>query len=145
MADKNMIIDEAISRIETLTEKYSLNPNILKYFKQGKVYYSYLTAGGFMASIDTISYDPAYEKAVRDFEAYYSGYKVYHAIEAHTAFGKMLSLLYVSSDENEWEMERLYGNSVMSYTVNMDEPDESEFGYITVGQFGESGALVRIG
>ena len=60
MANREAIKNEAIQRIKTLTEKYQLNPHILDYFLEGKVYYSYLTAGGLMASIDTISYDPAY-------------------------------------------------------------------------------------
>lgn len=145
MANREAIKNEAIQRIKTLTEKYQLNPHILDYFLEGKVYYSYLTAGGLMASIDTISYDPAYEAAVKDFENTYDGYTVYHAIEANTVFGKTLSLLYVSPNEEDWEMQRLYGNNIASYTVNLSDPDLSEFGDIAVGQFGMSGALIRIG
>ena len=37
---------ETISRIKTLIDKYNLNPNVLKYFRKGQVYYSYLTAMG---------------------------------------------------------------------------------------------------
>lgn len=75
---------ETISRIKTLIDKYNLNPNVLKYFRKGQVYYSYLTAMGMMGSIDTISYDEDYEKAVKDFEAHHKGYVVYHAIESIT-------------------------------------------------------------
>lgn len=59
---------ETISRIKTLIDKYNLNPNVLKYFRKGQVYYSYLTAMGMMGSIDTISYNEDYEKVVKDFE-----------------------------------------------------------------------------
>ena len=52
---------ETISRIKTLIDKYNLNPNVLKYFRKGQVYYSYLTAMGMMGSIDTISYNEDYE------------------------------------------------------------------------------------
>ena len=45
------IKNEAISRIETLIEKCNLNPKVLKYFKEGKIYYSYLTAGGFLDEV----------------------------------------------------------------------------------------------
>lgn len=141
---KTEIKEEAINRIKALTEKCNLNPNILKYFNEGKVYYSYLTAGGFMGSIDTISYDKDYEKAVKDFETKHPDCIVYHAIESITAHGKLLSLLYVSSDKEDWESERLESNSsIMSYVLNIDNPDLSEFGYIAIGAFGESGALVR--
>ena len=138
------IKDEAINRINSLIEKCNLNPNVLKYFNEGKVYYSYLTAGGFMGSIDTISYDKNYEKAVKDFETKHSDCIVYHAIESITSHGKLLSLLYVSGNKEDWESERLESNSsIMSYVLNIDNPDLSEFGYIVIDGFMESGALVR--
>lgn len=141
---KMEIKEEAINRINTLIEKCKLNPNVLKYFKEDKVYYSYLTAGGFMGSIDTISYDKNYEKAVKDFETKHPDYIVYHAIESITAHGKLLSLLYVGDDNEEWETERLdSNNNIMSYVFNLDNPDLSEFGYIAIDGFMKSGALVR--
>lgn len=138
------IKEEVINRIKAFIEKCNLNPNVLKYFNEGKVYYSYLTAGGFMGSIDTISYDKNYEKAVKDFEAKHPDYIVYHAIESITAHGKLLSLLYVGDDNEEWETERLdSNNNIMSYVFNLDNPDLSEFGYIAIDGFMKSGALVR--
>lgn len=138
------IKDEAINRIKTLIEKCNLNPNVMKYFNEGKVYYSYLTAGGFMGSIDTISYDKDYEKAVKDFETKHQDYLVYHAIESITSHGKLLSLLYVSRNKENWESEKLeINNSIMSYVVNLDNPKLSEFGYIAIDGFMKSGALVR--
>ena len=138
------IKDEAINRIKTLIEKCNLNPNVLKYFNEGKVYYSYLTAGGFMGSIDTISYDKDYEKAVKDFETKHQDYLVYHAIESITSHGKLLSLLYVSRNKENWESEKLeINNSIMSYVFNLDNPKLSEFGYIAIDGFMKSGALVR--
>lgn len=95
-------------------------------------------------SIDTISYDKNYEKAVKDFETKHPDYIVYHAIESITAHGKLLSLLYVSNDKEDWESERLESdNNIMSYVVNIDNPDLSEFGYIAIDGFMGSGALVR--
>ena len=141
---KTEIKNEAINRINTLIEKCNLNQKVMKYFSEGKVYYSYLTAGGFMGSIDTISYDKNYEKAVKDFETKHQDYLVYHAIESITSHGKLLSLLYVSKDKEEWESERLESdNNIMSYVVNIDNPDLSEFGYIAIDGFMKSGALVR--
>lgn len=144
VATKMEIKEEAINRIKALIEKCNLNPNVLKYFNEGKVYYSYLTAGGFMGSIDTISYDKNYEKAVKDFETKHPDCLVYHAIESITAHGKLLSLLYVGDDNEEWETERLdSNNNIMSYVFNLDNHDLSEFGYIAIDGFMKSGALVR--
>ena len=143
-ATKAEIKHEAINRINTLIEKCNLNSNVLKYFIEGKVYYSYLTANGFMGSIDTVSYDKNYEKAVKDFETKHPNYQVYHVIESITTQGKLLSLLYVSDDKEAWESERLESdNSIMSYVLNIDNFELSEFGYIAIDKFMESGALVR--
>ena len=106
-ATKAEIKDEAINRINTLIEKCNLNPNVLKCLNEDKVYYSYLTAGGFIGSVDTVSYDKNYEKAVKDFETKHPNYQVYHVIESITTQGKLLSLLYVSDDKEAWESERL--------------------------------------
>lgn len=138
------IKEEAINRIKTLTETCNLNSNVLKYFKEGKKYYSYLTAGGFLGSIDTISYNKVYEQAVKKFEKDHPNYLVYHAIETITANEKLLSLLYVSDMKEDWESERLQSdNFIMSYVVNLNNPKLSEFGDIFIDAFGESGALVR--
>ncbi len=145
MVEREMAVNEAKKRIKELTDKYDLNPNILCYFEEGKLYYSYLTFGGIVGSIDTISYDELYENAVKKFEAENPGYVVYHAIETNTRIGKMLSLLYVGADSDNWPAERLYGNYIMAYTVNFANPDFSEFGDIVVSGFEDSGALVRIG
>ncbi len=144
MATKTEQQYEAYSRLSLLTEKYDLNPNILKYFKEGKLYYSYLTAGGFMSSIDTIDYDPSYTEAVRSFEKHY-GYLVYHAIEWETPMGKSLSLLYVGNNEDDWAVERLDEDydMIFAYVVNLDMPDFSEFGSIKVTGIGN--CLIRIG
>lgn len=138
------IKNEAINRIKTLIEKCNLNPKVLNYFKEGKIYYSYLTAGGFLGSIDTISYEKAYEQAMKKFEMEHPNSLVYHVIEIITLSGKFLSLLYVSNEKEDWECERLQSdNAIMSYVLNLNNPKLSEFGYITIEAFGESGALVR--
>lgn len=45
MDKREKMKEEAVSRLKNLTSSLNLNPNLVKYFKQGKVYYSYLTAG----------------------------------------------------------------------------------------------------
>ena len=135
---------EAINRLEVLTEKYKLTPKILAYFKEGRVYYSYLTAMGVLPSFDTISYDPRYEEAVRSFEEK-TGCLVYHAVEAQTTLGPTLSLLYVGENEDEWETERLYKDYIFSYTITLENSKLSEFGDILLGRSAPEGVLVRIG
>lgn len=142
---------EALNRLQQIEERFPgrVNPNIRKYFNEGKLYYSYITGGGFIGSIDTISYDPNYEKIVKEFEEKRNKL-VYHVIET----GSSIALLYVSlpsSDligeelEWEWKEERLAeDNSLLAFVHNFVEPNFSETGYITIDTFADSGALVRI-
>jgi hypothetical protein len=136
-ATRAEIINESIRRLEQLVDKMRLNPNVIKYFKQGKVYYSYIT-GFVIGSIDTITYDPRYEIVVKEFEEEYEGCVVYHAIE----FESMLSLLFVGNNKDTWCAEELIGNSIFSYTVNFEE-NTKEFGSIYVSDYMNSGALIR--
>ncbi|HFR3476357.1 TPA: hypothetical protein ACHU97_002303, partial [Streptococcus suis] len=104
---------------------------------------------GLIGSIDTISYDPNYERVVQEFEEKRNKL-VYHVIET----GSSIALLYVSlpsSDLNgeelewEWEEERLAeDNSLLAYVHNFVESSFSETGYITIDTFADSGALIRI-
>lgn len=101
---------EGLERMKQLQQHFELNPNLVSYLEDDRVYYSYLTGGGVMiGSIDTITYDPKYVQYVQEFEKEYHAY-VYHAIESKALMGnqmyKFLSLLYVSSHPEEWEYER---------------------------------------
>lgn len=135
--------EEAIKRMELLVKKYDLNPNLVKYLKQDKVYYSYLV-GGIVGSIDTIKYDESiYNKAV-ELEERYGAY-IYHAIESFTNYGRMISYLYVSKYEDEWCDEHLldkpYDNYLSAIVYNYDY-DFDEVGTIEIAS--ASGAIVRI-
>lgn len=128
---------EALNRIDELTEKFSLNPNIKEYFKKGKLYYSYLTAGGLIGSIDRIDYDERYPKAVSNFEK--DGRLVFHCIE----FNNTLACLFVGKSENEWESEKTHGGKIRAYIYDFSHPEQSKIDYITIGSYGSSGALIR--
>ena len=65
--------------IKELTAKYELNPNLLKYFLEGKVYYTEEIIPYCIASMDNITYDSRFVDIVREFEMK-SGALVYHAI-----------------------------------------------------------------
>lgn len=63
--DREKQMKEALERLTMLEDLFELNPNIKNYFKEGKLYYSYLTGGGYIGSVDTISYDKRYAAIVR--------------------------------------------------------------------------------
>lgn len=68
---------------------------------------------------------------------------VYMIVRTNMAFGLCDSLLYVSQYTEEWEMdnEDIKDNIVMTYTVNHDAPDCSEFGSIGIQK--RNGGLIR--
>lgn len=122
----------AIENIEKLISKLDLNPNVKKYFEEGKIYYSYLTAGGWVGSIDKIEYDKRYPEIVAECEKEHNCL-VYHAIES----GNMLSLLFV----NPKDKNRLIGNRIVAYVYNLNVPGMHECGEIWLTSL--HGALVR--
>lgn len=130
---------EALQRMEVLIEKFNLNPNLHNYLFEDKLYYSYLTAGGLLGSIDTVSYEEENERICQEFEEKYGAY-VYHAIESETIYGKMVALLYVSKNEQEWEYERLSADYITAYVYNFTD-EQGAFGDIFLAAV--DGALIR--
>lgn len=137
---------EATTRLETLVTVFSLNPNLIKYWNEGKLYYSYIT-GGLLASIDTITYDPNYQELVNQYEKR-TGNLVYHVIES----GRLLNLLYVSGPQKNitedeqreiWAMELMNQTFswVAAYVINLDNPSLSEHGDIFLDSY--QGVLIR--
>lgn len=104
----------AIENIEKLISKLGLNPNVKKYFEEGKVYYSYLTAGGWLGSIDNIEYDERYPKIIAECEKQ-SNCLVYHAIES----GNILCLLFVTRKYAN----RPIGKTIVEYVYNLKSPE----------------------
>ena len=129
---------EAIRRMETLEKTFHLNPKLMKYLKEGKVYYSYMVSGMF-GCIDTIHYDENFAAIVKNFEEETGNY-VYHVIETNSQFGKMLNLLYVSQNEDNWAVERLESGFLSCYVYNMDDKC-GEYGDIFLTS--DNGALLR--
>ncbi len=86
---------------------------------------------------------PEWEDLIKEFEDKYNAY-VFHAQLTHTGFGDLLSLLYLSKDPDELKLNvRDYkSQQVLSYVINLDDPDCSEFGYIGIAP--SMGGIARI-
>ena len=115
---------EALERLTTLEKLYGLNPKVKRYFEDGKLYYSYVTGGGYIGSIDTINYNPRYAEIVESFEMQ-TDYLVYHVVE----YKETIALLYVSDDYSDWIDERPQKEGVLAHVVELDDY-EKKTGYI---------------
>ena len=125
-------LDEALKRMEML----ELHPNVAKELeKENK-----LNVSEHMGALFWLK--EGEEKIIRKIEEKY-GIFVYHCIRSYTQMGMMLSCLYVSSSEEEWEMERadLDENCPIAYVYNADFPEFSEFGGIGIKQ--QFGGVIR--
>lgn len=85
------------------------------------------------------------QKLIDNFEKNHKGCLVYHMIHNKFEFGECYSMLYVSSNKEEWESDKedIKNGYVFAYVENVDTPWCSEFGSIAVkSQFG---GLIRLG
>ena len=113
-----------------------VHENVIREFKQGTLNCS--EYGGILYWLD----DEA-KAAVETFQNK-TGCLVYHVIKNHTEFGTLLTLLYISPYEEEWEQNLndlkelqqydngMSGYTVMSYVVNLTDSDCSEFGSVVI-------------
>lgn len=135
---------EAASRLRALVG-VGLHPNALREFEgAGRVNYSEgsFTPWGSVGVLYWLDGSPELESAAARFEEE-SGSLVYHALLSRTAIGRMLALLYVSRDEEEWGMDRadLAEGRACAYVCNLDDPQLSEYGGIAFEVAG--GGIVR--
>lgn len=63
-----------------------------------------------------------------------TGYLVYHVIKNYTEFGTLYSLLYVSTDTEEWirDIQDMQQGTCFVYVYNVGNDFYSEFGYINI-------------
>ena len=130
---KEKVFSECLVRMEMLR----LSKNCISAFKEGKIWLS--EGRGALYEIEDR------ERAIiEEFEKEHENYKVYHLIHNIYEFGEIYSLLYVSSDTNEWEEDKndIQEGYVFAYCKNMDFDYCSEFGTIGVKQ--NIGGLVRV-
>lgn len=132
-------IDEAIRRME----KLELHKNVIKEFKkERKLNKSQMGRVGNVNVGVLYWLDEDERQKVKELEEEYD-MVVYHVIESHTSFGTLLSMLYVSSNEEEWvyDEDLMNNDCVFAYVLNLDDDTCSEFG--TIGIKKAYGGLVR--
>lgn len=113
---------EAIARMKTL----NLHPNAIKEFEQeGKLN---LSEGGILYWLSEQQ-----KAVVEKFEKEYDAL-VYHVIHNFTAFGELLTCLYVSASSEEWELDRedLKEDYAVAYVENLTDPFCSEIGGVGI-------------
>lgn len=127
---------EAISRMKEL----DIIDDAIQQFKTDGTLMRSENMGGFGALYWLTDEE---KQMVAEFEEEYDAL-VYMVIQSQTSFGLHKALLYVSSDEEEWDMDMIdikEDSQAFAYVVNCDAPDCSEFGAIGIKSAG--GGLIR--
>ena len=115
-------LEEAKARLQTL----GINKDAVRYFvNYGLVPVSFTGTGIIQ------NFSKETEDNISRFEEQHNAL-VYFVIFTPTSFGNMESFLYVSDEEEEWEMDRadIKDGYAMTWTENLTHPQCSEFGSI---------------
>lgn len=132
---------EALKRMSML----QLLSQVKKDFeKNDRVYYSERQSAIFNATLYWLDNHQEYVDLVKEFEKK-THYLVYHCQLTHTHFGDLLSLFYVSTNEQEWEMDKedLKRGIMFVYVANVNEPTFNEYGTIEIKP--SMGGVARVG
>lgn len=123
-------IQEAVLRMQMLRIMGKVRND---FQRGGRVYYSERQNRIFDGILYYLDNNSTFEKLKKDFELKY-GALVYHAQLVHTEIGDMLSLLYVSKNEEEWNLDKndLLHGQTYAYVYNLTCPDDSEVGLIGI-------------
>lgn len=130
---------EALKRMRML----QLMPQVIKDFeKNNKVYYSERQNAFFNAILYWVDNEKKYVDIVNKFEKEHNAL-VYHCQLTHMEFGDLLSLLYVSEHESEWEQDTndIREGYAFAYVVNLDCEAFNDFG--TIGIRPSQGGVLR--
>lgn len=123
---------EALKRMELL----KLHENVIDDFKEISLL-NQSEHGGILYWVEG-----EMEKKIREWEEK-TGNLVYHVIHDYTEFGELLSLLYVSTYEEEWETDRedIQDGYALAYVMNLTDDWCSEYG--SIGIRPQWGGVVR--
>ena len=132
--NKKERFDEAIERMKLL----KLDNPCIEAFTKGNVWES----EGYGALYEVNDEE---QKLIDNFEKNHKDCLVYHMIHNKFEFGECYSMLYVSSNKEEWESDKedIKNGYVFAYVENIDNDWCSEFGSIAVKP--QFGGLMRIG
>lgn len=137
-------IKQAMERLEILEKEYLLHENVLKEFREDEtIYYSENLGGAFSGILYWLANKNEYVEKVRKIEQERNIF-VYHCILNHTIDGDLLTMLYVSEYQDEWEFEKndLKNGCIDVYVCNLNRDIDSEFGSVQIT--GVNGGLVRV-
>lgn len=123
---------EALKRMELL----KLHENVIDDFKEISLL-NQSEHGGILYWVEG-----EMERKIREWEEK-TGNLVYHVIHDYTEFGELLSLLYVSQYEDEWETDRedIQDGYALAYVMNLTDDWCSEYG--SIGIRPQWGGVVR--
>ena len=141
---KQLQKNEAIKRLKILQDKFELMETVTKEFKQEDIlYYSEYVNKNYPAVLYWISNNKEYENAIKKFEEKHNAI-VYHSILTRTTFGTILTLLYVSEEQDVWQedKEQLQEGLPLAYCINLEDDNCSEFGGVQIT--GAMGGIVRL-
>lgn len=131
---------EAVERMKMMKLDESL---VINQFIKGTVKVSERLDSLFLTVLFNVDNYDYLMDVINDFEKKHN-VLVYHVQLSHTDFGDCYSLLYVSSEKEEWNMDRddIKIGYPLAYVWNKTIPEYSEFGYIGVRP--SMGGLERI-
>ena len=141
---KELQRQEAINRLRILQREYGLMETVIKEFEQdGIIYYSECINKNVQGILYWISNEEEYETAIKEFEEKHN-MTVYHAILTPTVYGRALTLLYVSEEQDEWKRDRdeLTEGLPCAYVMMLDDEQSSEFGCIQIED--ANGGITRL-
>lgn len=141
---KELQKQEAIERLKILQDKFGLIRTVKTEFeKDNTLYYCEYLNKQFPAILYWISNNENYENSIKKFEREHK-MLVYHAILTRTTFGKLLTLLCVSANQDEWKRDRdeLTEGLPCAYVMNLNDDNCSEFGCVQIA--GAKGGITRL-
>lgn len=140
---RNKQKEEATERLKILQNEYGVHQNVLKEFEADEtIYYSETINKFFSGILYWLHNKEEFITKVKEIEKQNNMY-VYHCILSHTNFGDVLTMLFVSNDQDFWEFEReqLKDGYADAYVWNMSFELDSAFGDVGIG--GVNGGLIR--
>lgn len=131
--------DRKLAEAKQRMQKLKLKPELIsKFAEEGVIPVFYTGIPDGVVALDDNDY-----KYIEELQKRHK-FLIYCVICIDSSYGEMISYLYVSDYEEEWEMDNadLEDGYAMTYTQNVTHPEFSEFGSITI-LHNSTGGLMR--